>query len=157
MVRWREDPSFGYCDLGGAYVCETQTRLLKLAQELGVETYQVYSQGQSVEHYLGKRITKQGALPSMGSILGALDVNNFWQLLDDMAKQVPLEDPWNAPCALEWDKMTVKQLIDQKCWTRYGKATATAYVQGILTSEPHDISLLFFLWYLHSGGGTCTL
>ncbi|CAH3128611.1 unnamed protein product, partial [Pocillopora meandrina] len=46
------DPSFGYCDLGGAYVCETQTRLLKLAQELGVETYQVYSQGQSVEHYL---------------------------------------------------------------------------------------------------------
>ena len=37
---------------------------------------------------------------------------------------------------------------------RYGKATATAYVQGILTSEPHDISLLFFLWYLHSGGGT---
>lgn len=54
----------------------------------------------------------------MGSILGALDVNNFWQLLDDMAKQVPLEDPWNAPCALEWDKMTVKQLIDHKCWTR---------------------------------------
>ena len=54
----------------------------------------------------------------MGSILGALDVNNFWQLLDKMAKQVPLEDPWNAPCALEWDKMTVKQLIDQKCWTR---------------------------------------
>ncbi|RMX58791.1 hypothetical protein pdam_00021878 [Pocillopora damicornis] len=148
------DPSFGYCDLGGAYVCETQTRLLKLAQELGVETYQVYSQGQSVEHYLGKRITKQGALPSMGSILGALDVNNFWQLLDKMAKQVPLEDPWNAPCALEWDTMTVKQLIDQKCWTRYGKAAAAAYVQGILTSEPHDISLLFFLWYLHSGGGT---
>ena len=36
---------------------------------------------------------------------------------------------------------------------RYGKAAATAYVQGILTSEPHEISLLFFLWYLHSGGG----
>ena len=71
-----------------------------------------------IEKFQGKRITKQGALPSMGSILGALDVNNFWQLLDKMAKQVPLEDPWNAPCALEWDTMTVKQLIDQKCWTR---------------------------------------
>lgn len=72
----------------------------------------------AIEKFQGKRITKQGALPSMGSILGALDVNNFWQLLDKMAKQVPLEDPWNAPCALEWDTMTVKQLIDQKCWTR---------------------------------------
>jgi len=66
----------------------------------------------------GKRVTKQGALPSMGSLLGALDVNNFWQLLDKMAREVPLEAPWNAPCALEWDKITVKQLIDQKCWTR---------------------------------------
>ena len=36
---------------------------------------------------------------------------------------------------------------------RYGKAAANAYVQGILTSEPRDLSLLFFLWYLHSGGG----
>ena len=66
----------------------------------------------------GKRVTKQGALPSMGSLLGALDVNSFWQLLDKMAREVPLEAPWNAPCALEWDKVSVKQLIDQKCWTR---------------------------------------
>ena len=47
-----QDPSYGYCDLGGAYVCETQTRLLRLAQELGVETYQVYGQGNTVENYL---------------------------------------------------------------------------------------------------------
>ena len=40
---------------------------------------------------------------------------------------------------------------------RYGKAVATAYVQGILTSEPCEISLLFFLWYLHSGGGKTQL
>ena len=59
----------------------------------------------------------------MGSLLGALDVNNFWQLLDNMSREVPLEEPWNAPCALEWDSMTVKQLIDQKCWT--------VWVQGI--------------------------
>lgn len=47
-----QDSSYGYCDLGGAYVCETQTRLLRLAKELGVETYQVYGQGNTVENYL---------------------------------------------------------------------------------------------------------
>lgn len=47
-----QDPSYGFCDLGGAYVCETQTRLLTLAKQLGVETYQVFGQGQSVEHFL---------------------------------------------------------------------------------------------------------
>ncbi|XP_074632141.1 amine oxidase [flavin-containing] B-like [Acropora palmata] len=147
------DPSYGFCDLGGAYVCETQTKLLKLAKQLGVETYKVFGKGQTVEDFLGKRVTKHGALPSMGSLLGALDVNNFWQLLDNMSRNIPLRDPWNAPCALEWDCMTVKEFIEKKCWTRYGKAVATAYVQGILTSEPCEISLLFFLWYLHSGGG----
>lgn len=33
-------------------MCETQTRLLRLAQELGVETYQVYGRGNTVENYL---------------------------------------------------------------------------------------------------------
>jgi len=47
-----QDPSCGFCDLGGAYVCETQTRLLRLAEQLGVETYQVFGQGQTVEHFL---------------------------------------------------------------------------------------------------------
>ena len=67
-------------------------------------------------------MTKHGALPSMGSLLGALDVNNFWQLLDNMSRNVPLRDPWNAPCALEWDCMTVKEFIEKKCWTRYNIA-----------------------------------
>ena len=66
----------------------------------------------------GDRVTKQGALPSVGSLLGFLDVNNMWQLMDKMAKQVPLDAPWNAPHAKEWDRLTVKQLIEQKCWTR---------------------------------------
>jgi len=36
-------------------VCETQTRLLRLASQLGVETYRVFGQGQSVEHFLVNR------------------------------------------------------------------------------------------------------
>ena len=36
-------------------MCETQTRLLRLASQLGVETYRVFGQGQSVEHFLVNR------------------------------------------------------------------------------------------------------
>ncbi|XP_015780381.1 PREDICTED: amine oxidase [flavin-containing] A-like [Acropora digitifera] len=46
------DPSYGFCDLGGAYVCETQTKLLKLAKQLGVETYKVFGKGKTVEDFL---------------------------------------------------------------------------------------------------------
>ena len=66
----------------------------------------------------GKRFTKQGALPSFGSILGALDLNNFWQLVDKMAKTVPLAKPWSAAQAHEWDRMTFQEFINKKCWTK---------------------------------------
>ena len=52
ILFYFQDPGYGFCDLGGAYVCETQIRLLRLAQQLGVETYKVFGQGQSVEHFL---------------------------------------------------------------------------------------------------------
>lgn len=32
--------------------------------------------------------------------------------------QIPREAPWRAPHAEEWDKMTMKELLDKVCWTR---------------------------------------
>ena len=52
LIFYSQDPSYGFCDLGGAYVCETQTKLLKLAKQLGVETYKVFGKGQTVEDFL---------------------------------------------------------------------------------------------------------
>ena len=33
----------------------------------------------------------------------------------------------------------------------------TILVRSVLTSEPHQVSLLFFLWYVHSGNGLVRL
>ena len=46
-------------------MCETQTRLLRLANQLGVETYRVFGQGQSVEHFLvNRQFSKFDIFPS---------------------------------------------------------------------------------------------
>ena len=50
-----EDPKFKYVDLGGAYVGPTQNRILRVAKELGIETYKVYNEGNTVELLGGKR------------------------------------------------------------------------------------------------------
>ncbi|XP_032226643.2 amine oxidase [flavin-containing] isoform X2 [Nematostella vectensis] len=119
-----EDPSFKYCDIGGAYIGSTQTRVNSLVEELGLELFKVNADGYDVEHYLGKRVLKKGALASWGSsFLGSLDANNMWQLLDEMCHQVPLEGPWLANKAEEWDTMTLKQFLDQTCWTQAGGGT----------------------------------
>ncbi|KXJ13385.1 Amine oxidase [flavin-containing] A [Exaiptasia diaphana] len=148
-----KDSSFGYCDLGGSYIGSTQIKVKQLVEDLSLELYKINDKGYDVHYFLGKRQLNKGTVPLGSSLLGILDVNNFWIHIDKMSKQVPLDKPWLAAKADEWDKLTVKEYIHKKCWTRYGRSAASGFVQGILTSEPHEVSLLFFLWYLHSGGG----
>uniref|UniRef100_A0A8C2B8J6 Amine oxidase n=1 Tax=Cyprinus carpio TaxID=7962 RepID=A0A8C2B8J6_CYPCA len=68
--------------------------------------------------------------------------------------KIPKEAPWRAPHAEEWDKMTMHQLFDQICWTRAAHRFATLFVNVNVTSEPHEVSALWFLWYIKQCGGT---
>lgn len=33
-------------------------------------------------------------------------------------EQIPMEAPWDAPKAKEWDSMTVKEFLDKNVWTK---------------------------------------
>uniref|UniRef100_A0A674BJR4 Amine oxidase n=1 Tax=Salmo trutta TaxID=8032 RepID=A0A674BJR4_SALTR len=68
--------------------------------------------------------------------------------------KIPREAPWRAPHAEEWDKMTMKQLFDKICWTSSARRFATLFVNVNVTSEPHEVSALWFLWYVKQCGGT---
>lgn len=62
-------------------MCETQTRLLRLAQELAVETYQVYGQGNTVENYLVRFISDMMRI--------VLDFTYFYFTIHSPAKKMP--------------------------------------------------------------------
>ncbi|MBN3323627.1 AOFA oxidase, partial [Atractosteus spatula] len=83
-----------------------------------------------------------------------LDYNNLWRTLDRMGKEIPADAPWTAQHATQWDNMTMKELIDKHCWTRTAKNFATLFVNVNVTSEPHEVSALWFLWYVKQCGGT---
>ncbi|KAJ7405469.1 amine oxidase [flavin-containing] A [Willisornis vidua] len=218
----------GYVDVGGAYVGPTQNRILRLAKELGVETYKVNVEGHMFHHkgveqesgfataltedgeeeqhrvaltdsragaplkpssedrgikqcwpslvmtpcphalvssilpFLGLTRVDQngksrnftGICPSTWNPLVYLDYNNFWRTMDKMGKEIPVDAPWDAPHAEEWDKMTMKELINKICWTKAVRDFATLFVNVNVTSEPHEVSALWFLWYVRQCGGT---
>uniref|UniRef100_A0A8D1BBG5 Amine oxidase n=1 Tax=Sus scrofa TaxID=9823 RepID=A0A8D1BBG5_PIG len=68
--------------------------------------------------------------------------------------KIPADAPWESPHAEEWDKMTMKDLIDKICWTKTAKRFASLFVNINVTSEPHEVSALWFLWYVKQCGGT---
>lgn len=47
------------------------------------------------------------------------DVNNFYDLVDSMAEDIPVERPWEAPNAIELDQVTFQDFIDENCKTEY--------------------------------------
>uniref|UniRef100_A0A8B9C0P2 Amine oxidase n=1 Tax=Anser brachyrhynchus TaxID=132585 RepID=A0A8B9C0P2_9AVES len=146
-----------YVDVGGAYVGPTQNRILRLAKELGIETYKVNIDGYAIHYKGGKSRHFVGIRPSTWNPFVYLDYNNFWRTMDKFGKEIPLEAPWDAPHAEEWDKMTMKELINKTCWTKAGKEFATLFVNVNVTSEPHEVSALWFLWYVRQCGGTARI
>lgn len=143
-------------DLGAGYIGPTQDMVKHLASELGLELCDVYADGQTIMNYKSIWATFSGILPPYWNPLKLLDLNNVIRTIDKMASQVPRNSPWMAQKAVEWDRMTVKEFINKLCWTN-AASDILVFVRSVLTSEPHEISLLYFLWFVHCGGGVMRL
>ncbi|XP_008278175.1 amine oxidase [flavin-containing] [Stegastes partitus] len=143
-----------WVDLGGAYIGPTQNRILRLAKEYGIQTYKVNEQ-ESLLHYVnGRSYPFHDSYPPMWNPIVMMDFNNLFRTMDEMGQEIPKEAPWRAPHAEEWDKMSMQQLFDKVCWTRTVRHFATLFVNVNVTSEPHEVSALWFLWYVKQCGGT---
>jgi monoamine oxidase len=141
-----------WLDLGGQWIGPTQDRLAALARELGVATFPQYQDGTKLVSWGGKLITYKGDLPwlSLGTQLelGLLD----WRIKSFM-KDLPIEAPWTARRAAEWDGQTVESWKRRHLRTGGARLFLDVVVRAVFTSEPRDLSFLYFLSYLKSGHG----
>nr|XP_020487649.1 amine oxidase [flavin-containing] B [Labrus bergylta] len=143
-----------WVDLGGAYIGPTQNRILRLAKEYGIKTYKVNEEENLLHYVNGKSYPFKGSFPPIWNPIVMLDFNNLFRTMDEMGKEIPREAPWKAPHAEEWDKMTMLELFEKICWTRAVLRFATLFINVNVTSEPHEVSALWFLWYVKQCGGT---
>lgn len=138
-------------DGGGQWVGGDQPMVMALAGDLGVPLVPQYRAGQMAALLGGERYTFDADEPP-GEAVRALQLQ-----LEAMAQQVPLEAPWAAPHAEEWDRWSLAT------WLRAERADAEAVeavsttVATTLNSAPERVSLLWFLFYLHSAGGFAAL
>lgn len=147
------DPAFKYTDLGGAYIGPTQRRVARLAKELGLEFYKVYDDQKYILQIGTLRQIFSGMLPITFNPINILDLLNVFKKLDSMSRQVPVDAPWNAAKASVWDTMTFKDFLDKTCWTNYAKEIYSMSSRLAVTAEPHEISLLWYVWYINSAQG----
>lgn len=92
-------------EIGGQWVGPTQERVLALIDELGLETFMTYDDGDKLFEHGGRRSRYRGAVPRVGP-LALADVAQTQLRLDRMARAVAPERPWEARQAEAWDCQT---------------------------------------------------
>jgi monoamine oxidase len=149
-VRRVVTPSGRTIEGGGEMVSPAQPAINALAAELGVPVIDLPGDGWVVRFHGGERFVEAHPYelaPGGGAALAAATA-----ALDELVRQVPVEDPWNAPRAAEWDSQTLLQWVDANVAdpaARAGLEMEFNFCGGTFA----ELSLLFALWTIHAMGG----
>ncbi|MFI4975466.1 MAG: flavin monoamine oxidase family protein [Caulobacterales bacterium] len=143
-------------DLGGQWVGARHSMLLAEAERLGIAAYPQYAAGKTVMQLLGKVVAFSGSTPKM-SPLALLELAALQSRWDREMKQVPVDAPWTAPKAREWDAQTLESWIVQNLHTGEAREFARLVPRGAWAAEASQISYLWFLDALRGGEGLAQL
>lgn len=143
-------------DLGGQWIGPKQHRIAGLARELGVATFPQHVGGTKVMEIGGRRTTYGGLIPKIG-LLSQLEVGAAIARVEWLCRRVPIDAPWTAKRAAEWDAISVEAFKQKIIKTEAGRAVFDFAVRSIFAAEAREISFLFFLFYLNAGRGLLQL
>jgi monoamine oxidase len=142
-----------WIDRGGAWVGPGQDRIQALMNEFDVPGYKQYAGGESMMVIDGKQFRYKGTVPRTLNPFATVNLGTAMLELGQMCKTIPLEEPWNAKKADKWDRLTVAQWLDHHVRSAPARDLLETAVGGTYTSDTSEVSLLFALHQMASGGG----
>jgi monoamine oxidase len=144
-------------EVGGQWIGPTQDHLAKLARELGVHTFKTYNQGNYLFYENGKLTPYNGAVnPIPPDVTAGVGLAKVILAMNAMAKTVPLQAPWTAHNAADWDGQTFETFKRAQGLTPGGANLLDLGIEAVFACEPRDVSLLHVLFYTHSAGNETT-
>ena len=145
-----------WLDVGGQWTGPGQDHIVALGAEMGVESFPTWPDGEHLQYREGKLTRYSGAAPEMANE-AISDFFSAIMTLDQMSKDVPLEAPWEAPKAYEWDAQTIQSWMDANMTHPGAKDTMTLAIEAVYSAGPQDLSVLHHLFYSRSGTSFLTL
>ncbi|ACY18266.1 flavin monoamine oxidase family protein [Haliangium ochraceum] len=138
----------GVADLGGQWIAPTQTRVLALADELGLACAPQYREGSAV--IVEDQASARGPRRWLQRLLGALELGRRVRRLERMQTRVTAAPTSSATAT--WDEQTLGD------WLADARARSTRDALALLTRlhfavEPEEISLLHALHALSATSG----
>lgn len=130
-----------------------QTYVCSLLEELKIPVYPQFAEGVNI-HDDGKRLSQYtGTIPNI-SLFSLLDTHLLLGKLDRLARKIDLSADPLCSRANEFDGISVSEFCRRHCYTKQAQSLVTTATQMILGYESDEVSLLYFLYYCASAGGT---
>lgn len=138
-------------DLGGQWLGPAQTRVAALAARLKIDTFATHVAGDRLVDLDGAltRERSAGRWPTLSQIAEKLGK----RYVDALAARVPVDDPRGAPDAARLDATALAQWRDRMLPHDGLRQLFDVSVKTVFGAEAHSLSVLYFLWYLQTGGG----
>ena len=133
-------------ELGGTWVGPGQWAVIDLAQELGIALRPQYNKGDGYALVEGQAVRVPANAPPISD-------ESFVTKLDALAKTVPIDAPWTAPRAAEWDAMTYADYIAAGNVSAEDRAMLELSTSCSFGALPDAISFLYLLHVYHFAGG----
>jgi monoamine oxidase len=143
-----------FIDHGGQWISPGQTQLMALAAKLNVTLFQTPAAGSfnidSHDGSLYRYNPKTEPYPPYWSAADIAAATNGVDDLQGMYDTVPLDAPWRAQMAQDWDRATLVGWLDTNVPSELARALLLRGVTGVFNSSPGPLSLLAALFVARS-------
>ena len=151
---WTRTSSTGVpVDMGGCFVGPDHERMHALTKEMGVTTFSTNVKGYNILATGGKVRRYKGDIPRISPV-ALLSAGQAIARMNAMAKSVPVEAPWEAKKASQWDAESCRSwLTPAHVPTRLARDLVEATIRACFACELSEVSLLNWLFLCRSAGG----
>jgi monoamine oxidase len=155
---WTQNLSDGSpVDRGGAWLAPRHDAAFGLAREFGVSTYKTWVKGSHLLVNQGRKLPYKGLIPKI-SPLAVVTIALAQAKLDWTSKRIPLDAPWTAKRAAEWDSRTVAWWLERaRIRTTAGHDLFEMALRGLFTGDLSETSYLHLLFLVRAHGSINTL
>jgi putrescine oxidase len=155
---WTDTVDGAVLEIGGQWVSPDQTALLALLDDLGLQTFSRYRDGESV--YIGadgKRTLYTGETFPVSETTAA-EMDKLTALLDTLAAEIGAEEPWAHPKARELDTISFHHWLRQNSTDEEACNNIGLFIAGgMLTKPAHAFSALQAVLMAASAGSFTNL
>ena len=142
-------------ELGGTWIGGPQERVYAIAAEYGKSTHPTFEDGDKL--FVADGACKRYRRSVAEVAPGAAEMGGALRALDEMSRELPVDAPWDAPRANEWDRMATSAWIESLGLDPVASQQLERWLVTLMTADLSEVSLLQTLFLVRSAGSIRTL